>query len=288
MPRAPRMLAQGEPAVYHVISRTALDGMVIKEHEKDYLVGLIQRLSSIYFVEVLGYCIMGNHFHLVVRMNPGEEFDDQEIVARYQRCYGSSSKLLPGQIPLLRQRWASLSEFMKVVKQSFSLYYNRLHGRRGYFWGDRFKSMMVQNGESLINLLGYVELNPVRAGLVKEPEAYRWCSLAFHVQTNNRGGWLSMDFGLEDFGGRSRAERLSEYRTFVREKGGIDLSEATARDLTSLDRFRYRSRYFSESAVIGTKSFVNNCYHRFRKPASQGRTKEATAIDGLPGIYAMK
>ena len=288
MPRAPRMLIQEEPAVYHVMSRTALDGFVIKEQEKDYLVGLVKHLSSVYFAEVLGYCIMGNHFHLVVRMIPGDQFEDQDIIARHQRYYGKASKLLPGQIPFFRQKWANLSEFMKEVKQSFARYYNRLHDRRGHFWGERFKSTIVQDGDALINFLGYVELNPVRAGLVREPERYRWCSLGFHIQTNNRGGWLSLDFGLEEFGVRSPAERLAMYRTFVREKGGIDEPGASVRDLSSLDRFRYRTRYFSESAVIGTKSFVNRCYQRFRNPDSQARRKEAMAIDGLPGIYAMK
>jgi len=288
MPRAARMLVQEEQAVYHVMSRTALEGFVLKEQEKDYLVGLIQHLSSVYFAEVLGYCIMGTHFHLVVRMNPGDQFEDQEIVARHQRYYGSAGKLLPGQIPFLRQKWANLSEFLKEIKQSFSRYYNRLHDRRGYFWGERFKSVIVQDGHTLINCLAYVELNPVRACLVKEPEKYRWCSLAFHVQTNNRGGWLSTDFGLEEFGVSSPAERLARYRAFVREKGGVDLPESPARDLSSLDRFGYRTRYFSESAVIGTKSFVNKCYHRFRKHSPQGRQREAMAIEGLPGIYAMK
>ncbi len=115
MPRAARMLLQEEPAVYHVMSRTALDGFVLEEQEKDYLVGLIQHLSSIYFAEVLGYCIMGTHFHLVVRMSPGDRFEDQEIVAHHQRYYGSASKLLPGQIPFFRQKWASLSEFLHGV-----------------------------------------------------------------------------------------------------------------------------------------------------------------------------
>ena len=86
----------------------------------------------------------------------------------------------------------------------------------------------------------------------------------------------------------SPAERLAQYRAFVREKGGVDLPESPARDLSSLDRFRYRTRYFSESAVIGTKCFVNKCYQRFRKHSPQGRQREATAIEGLPGIYAMK
>ena len=123
MPRAARMLVQEEPAVYHVMSRTALDGFVLKEQEKDYLVGLIQHLSSVYFTEVLGYYIMGTHFHLVVRMNPGDQFEDQEIVARHQRYYGSAARLMPGQMPFFRQKWANLSEFLKEINLFNKLYF---------------------------------------------------------------------------------------------------------------------------------------------------------------------
>ena len=79
MPRIARMIIKGEPATYHVMSRTALDGYVIGDVEKEYLVKLIKRFSSVYFTEVIGFCLMGNHFHLLVRMHPGEEYSDEEI-----------------------------------------------------------------------------------------------------------------------------------------------------------------------------------------------------------------
>jgi len=62
MPRIARLVVKGEPAVYHVISRTALDGFVLGDIEKDFLLKLIKRLSSVYFSEVLGFCVMGNPF----------------------------------------------------------------------------------------------------------------------------------------------------------------------------------------------------------------------------------
>jgi len=275
MPRGPRLLIEEEPAVYHVMSRTALVGYVLKDAEKDYLVNLLQRLSKVYFVEMLGYCIMDNHFHLVLRMLPGDDFDDAEILRRHSSHYGKDSKLLPGQIPSCRKKWASLSEFLKDVKQRFACYYNRLHDRRGYFWGDRFKSVIVENGQTLINCLAYVELNPVRACLVAEPETYRWCSLAYHIQTNNRDGWLSTDFGLDEFGVISAAERLGHYRTFVHEKGGINPEGFPVRDLSRGDLFRLRTGYFTDSAIIGGKGFVDECTQRIRKSCSQLRPKEA-------------
>ena len=61
MPRIARLIVKGEPTVYHVMSRTALDGFVLGDVEKEHLLKLIKRLSKVYFSEVLGFCLMGNH-----------------------------------------------------------------------------------------------------------------------------------------------------------------------------------------------------------------------------------
>ena len=107
----------------------------------------------------------------------------------------------PGWIPSLRAKLSSLSEFVREIKVGFARYYNKNHHRRGYFWGERFKSVIVENGETLINCLAYIDLNPVRAGLVERPEDYRWNSLGYHVQTNNEDNFLSLDFGLNGIRG---------------------------------------------------------------------------------------
>ena len=101
MPRIARLVVKGEPAVYHVVSRTALDGFVLGDVEKEYLLELIKRLSAIYFAEVLGFCVMGTHFHLVVRIHPGEQYDDEEIKRRFRLYYEHDPKreLLEGQVP---------------------------------------------------------------------------------------------------------------------------------------------------------------------------------------------
>ena len=77
----------------------------------------------------------------------------------------SSRQLTDGQIPSLRAKWACLSEYVKEIKQSFSRWYNTRHGRKGFFWGERFKRVLVDNGDTLINCLAYIDLTPVRAGL---------------------------------------------------------------------------------------------------------------------------
>jgi len=75
--------------------------------------------------------------------------------------------------------------------------------------------VIVDNGDTLINCLAYIDLNPFRAGLVKKPEEYRWSSLGYHIQWKNKGGFLSLDFGLKEFGVKDKRDRLRYYREFV-------------------------------------------------------------------------
>jgi putative transposase len=303
MARIPRMVVTGEPAVYHVISRTALDGFVLGDVEKESLLDLIKRLSSVYFAEVLGFCIMGTHFHLLVRMHPGDGFSDEEMGKRFSTYYGPGHErqLNEERIDFLRQKWGSLSEYVREIKQTFSRYYNKTHGRRGFFWGERFKSVIVDNGDTLVNCLAYIDLNPVRAGICKVPEDYRWCSLGYHVQSGNKDGFLSLDFGLRAFGVQNAIQRLHYYRKFVYEKGSISPGKGAVIDSEILDRekvkgfavgirdrFRYRTRYFTDSGIIGTKEFVARCYQKFRDYFSSRREKRPRAVAGLAGIYSLK
>ena len=293
MPRIARLIVKGKPTVYHVMSRTALDGFVMGDVEKEYLLQLIKRLSKVYFTEVLGFCLMGNHFHLLIRMGTGEEHDDDEIKRRFSLYYGEDRQInaSDGQIPYFREKWGSLSEYMKEVKQGFSRFYNRRHGRKGFFWSERFKSVIVDNGETLINCLAYIDLNPIRAGIVEKPEKYRWCSLGYHLQRKNEGGLLSLDFGLKEFGVKETAERLRYYREFIYERGGLNPTEKERKkdfELNKFDRFRYRTRYFTDSAIIGSRAFVERVYQPFKHHFLSKHEKRPKLVKGLSGVYSLK
>ena len=135
----------------------------------------------------------------------------------------------------------------------------------------------MENGDTLINCLAYIDLNPIRAGLASKPEDYRWSSIGYHAQTTNKGEFLSTDFGLSSYGGMSETEKLTDYREFLYEKGaietvnGMSINEAVIKKerdkdykLTSVDRFRFKTRYFTDSGIIGTKSFVSHYYEVFK------------------------
>ncbi len=81
------MVVKGEDAVYHVMSRTALDGYVLGDVEKEHLLGLMKESSSVYFVEVLGFCIMGTHFHVLVRMKTSKAYSDADVKDRLAIYY---------------------------------------------------------------------------------------------------------------------------------------------------------------------------------------------------------
>ncbi len=287
MPRIPRMLITGEPTAYHVMSRTALDGYVLGDVEKEHLLSLIKQMSRVYFVDLLGFCIMGNHFHLLVRMLPGDVFDDKEVLKRYKVYYGPEAKarFTEEKVEFFRKKWSSLSEYVRDIKQRFSRFYNKRHGRKGFFWGERFKSVIVEDGNTLINCLAYIDLNPVRAGLCKRPEDYRWSSIGYHIQSNNKDDLLSLDFGLPGHDGMSNNARLARYINYVYEKAGLAHYKEPAHESK---RLLYRTRYFTDSAVIGTKDFVSSCYKRFRDYFTCRREKRPVPISGLLGVYSLK
>lgn len=304
MPRTTRLIINDETAVYHVMSRTALDGFPLGDIEKDFMLDLIGRYSKLYLVEILGFCLMGNHFHILVRMFPEHKFSDEDIQKRYENFYGDERVFAAGWIPSLREKWSSLSEFIREIKVGFTRYYNKRHHRHGYFWGDRFKSVIVENGETLINCLAYIDLNPLRAGLVERPEEYRWNSLGYHIQTGNKDDFLSLDFGLIEFGLIDAQERLKRYRRYVYEAGALNRSEKRQAkvinndtlknerkknyEISRIDRFRYRTRYFTDSGIIGTKEFVSCNYQRFKSVFMSKREKIPRPVVGLDGIYSLK
>ncbi len=156
----------------------------------------------------------------------------------------------------------------------------------------------------MINCLAYIDLNPVRAGLVDRPEEYRWNSLGYHMQTGNKDNFLSLDFGLQEFGVLDAKERLQGYRRYVYEAGAVDryrigqnkvIREAVVEKErkkefknSRVDRFRYKTRYFTDSGIIGTKDFVSKNYKRFKDIFMSKREKIPKAVAGLDGVYSLK
>jgi REP element-mobilizing transposase RayT len=301
MPRISRFIRDNQPTIYHIVSRSALQGLPIKDKDNDFLLGLIKKFSQFYFVDVLGFALMGNHFHLVIRVYPETEPTDDEIRERLQKYYGDGLKVTGVLISEYRKRLTTLGAYVKDIKQGFTRYFNKRYGRRGFFWGDRFKSMIVQDGLSLINLLAYVDLNPIRAGIVEKPEDYRWCSLGYHTQTGNKDGLLSIDFGMKEWNEFNPSEIVRKYRQFVYETGAVDAGKGKVMDkkivdkarkkgyrISRAERFRYRCRYFTDSGVIGGKDFVQEVFDQVKHLLGSKNERKFTPVGGVEGVYSMK
>ncbi len=81
----------------------------------------------------------------------------------------------------------SLSEFMKTLLQRFARWFNRVHERSGTLWEQRYKSVIVESGIAARTMAACIELNPVRAGMVKDPADYRWSSYGEAIGGGNKG-----------------------------------------------------------------------------------------------------
>ena len=192
MARIARIKAEGE-AFYHVVSRIANKAFLLNNGEKKRVfVNMMHRAADFSGVDVITYVVMDNHFHLCVKVPKREgEVPESEILRRVGVLYGEDrraafEKRLAGyreegddmavaaELERLRLRMGDLSEFMKTFKQRVSQWYNANYRHEGTLWGGRFKSVLVEDGRYLRNLVAYIHGNPIRAGLVTRAADYEW------------------------------------------------------------------------------------------------------------------
>jgi len=188
-----RIKVMGQTAVYHCMSRAVGGQMLFGDREKEIFRKQLWQVSDFCGVEVLTYCVMSNHFHILVRVREAVDVSDEELVRRLGVLYhrerdrvDALSDILKGggaqaeelRVQLLA-RMGDVSVFMKELKQRFSIWYNKSHDRYGTLWAERFKSVLLEGSLlALRTVAAYIDLNPVRAGLVEDPKDYRFCGYA--------------------------------------------------------------------------------------------------------------
>ena len=297
--RIPRVFFKKEELVYHVMSRTALPGYVLSDKEKSLMLRLITQLSQTYFFDVLGFCIMGNHFHLMIRNRKEKNFSDEEILNRLYNYYPKYRKdpdhwrpIFKEEIPFWREKLSSISEFIKDLKQRFSRIYNRNNQRKGYFWGDRFKSVLLETGKAVRGCLAYIDLNPVRANIVEKPEDYRWSSIYYRANFGRNSGFLSDEFysifsyyGMDI--GYFKNQEVEDnavfelYMKYVYELGleqsekGKSIDGKTVKKVFSeFKSLAFRMNIFSNGSVVGSSSFVKEFYLKLEGKIKDKRNRE--------------
>lgn len=207
-------------------------------------------------------------------------------------------------------RMWSLSEFMKSLKQRFTQWFNKKHERVGTLWEQTFRSVVVEDGYALRVVSAYIDLNPVRAGIVKKPEGYRWCSYAEALAGRKRAreGIERLMAKYEDFFEERGVARLdmerriwrqviAEYRLIlftdgeeVREKGEVrairpgvssDQVERVKEQgglLGQGEMLRHRLRHFSEGMAIGSRAFLDDVFEKSRDCFGPRRSSGARRI----------
>ena len=185
--------------VWHCFSRIIDRSYLLDDPAKDFFLKTLRAYEDLLGVEVLTFCLMTNHFHLLVRVPhrpKGLDVPLEVILARMERTVGEyAMKLIRRDLAFWEttgnqaaieewrqrqlKRMYSLSEFIGCVKQRFTRWHNAKTGRRGTIWEERFGSVVVEEEErALRTMAAYIDLNPVRAGMVEDPADYRWSGYA--------------------------------------------------------------------------------------------------------------
>ena len=143
-------------AIYHVTSRgDRRDPIFVDDVDRVALLGILAQAAQRFDAQLLAYCLMGNHYHLV-----------------------------------LHTRQANLSLFMRHLNGVYTQGYNRRHGKVGHVFQGRFKAILVDRDAYLLALCRYVELNPVRAGLAAAAADWVWSSYSAHAGLKDAPEWL--------------------------------------------------------------------------------------------------
>ena len=334
--RKARILREG--GVYHVTSRVIERKLIFDETEKERIRIWLYQLANFSGITVLTHAIMGNHFHLLVEVpsKPSRKsLDEKELARRLDflpekpSCKKSRGSLFLSDIERLRRsgdpsrahekceavrsRMFDLSAFLKDFKQRISQDYNERHARKGPLWEERFHSTVVQESPGvLLKVASYIDLNPVRAGLCRDPAIYRYCGYGMCAGGDEEAkpGFIRL---FELLGQGSLAEQsgkaLEAYRVALfmecRDRPGkksearASLSDEEVNAVINLrgeiplgKLMKIRMKYLSMGMVLGTRIFVESFakQHRMRnhlkrkiKPLEVDECLEWVVLNGCPG-----
>jgi putative transposase len=326
---------------YHVMSRTCGGTVFFDDVEKEALMRLLWKMSEFCGVRLLTYCVMGNHFHALVEVPVREEWlkqfegaaGEKRLFLHLGQLYSRSflddlrteleelrkenlENLVQARLAEFTRRLCDLSIFVKEVKERFSRWYNKRHGRKGTLWMDRFKSVLVEGGrkddapDALRTMAAYIDLNPVRAQIVTDPARYRWCGYGEAL-----GGSRRARRSLCSVAGVAvdawDARGAAAYRMWLYADGaeitdqqqpdnvirhGVDMHERrrvldAGGKMSRAELIRLRVRYFTDGAVIGSRAFVEGVFEGAREQFSPKRKTGARPIRALAedqSLYALR
>jgi putative transposase len=197
-------------ALYHVTSRGNARGRIFRnDKDREYFLDLLGFIIERFHWLCHAWCLMDNHYHLILETPEG-----------------------------------NLSRGMRQLNGIYTQKYNWRYTKTGHVFQGRYKAILVDKENYLLELCRYVILNPVRANIVKRPQDWKWSSYRSTTGTAKTPQWLTTDWILAQFSrSRRRAQKL--YHQFIME--GIT-KETPWKDLKG-------------QIFLGTKGFIEECKH---------------------------
>lgn len=234
MPRHRRLEIAG--GIYHVIARGLERRAIFKDDQdrEEFLRRLEEGLKKT-GSKCLGWVLMPNHFHLLIR-----------------------SGIRP------------LSDLMRKVLTGYAVYFNHRYRRSGYLYQNRYKSILCHEETYLLELVRYIHLNPLRAQLVKdigELNIYKWCGHSVIVGSN-KNTWQSTGEILERFG-NEKSKAINKYIEFITDAkdtgkrddltgGGLRRSAGGWKGVYEL--MRAKEYWRGDERVLGDGNFVDQVF----------------------------
>jgi REP element-mobilizing transposase RayT len=212
----------GRPVIYHCISRVVDRRFVFGQDEKEKLRTFMRMYENFSGNRVLAYCFMCNHIHLLLEITPRPAggLTDEALLGRLRWIQTEAQvALVAKELAAARKavaegrvkdgeacvraihehytwRMHDLSQFMQGFLQRYTQWHNGKTKRKGHLWEDRFKSVIVEDGVAAKTMAAYIDLNPVRAGMAKNPEDYRWSSYGEAIGGGAKGNGKKARAGL--------------------------------------------------------------------------------------------
>lgn len=273
------MKVDNSTAWYHLYARVA--GRV-KAFPLDHpaahrkLLQIIRFYIGGYGCQLAGFCVMGNHYHLVVRMERFRSLSRQELQQRAAYFYpraDQTARWSEDQWKRFNDRLFDVSELMRNIQMAYAKWHNRRFDRRGSFWEQRFKSTLLTDLEAVQECVLYVDLNPVRAALVGRPE--EWTRSSAYLRDVEKDAWLMTLDEIFPQVAPKRAFQAYRMRLYYRgalstepETGMIPegvLLEEEERQFKRHGIYRKRLRYFTDGLVLGSEEQIREWISLLRR-----------------------
>ena len=208
---------------YHVSTRCVDQTYLLHKDElKEIAVKVIEKAKKKYDFSCFGFTIMDNHIHMII-FTPKED---------------------------------NISIIMQVINKNIATKCNKELGRTGHFWGRRFHSTIIESEEQLINTLIYLNLNPVKAGLVYDPKDWEWSSYNYFV--NNPTLDNITDFPELFTETENIAQMQEYYKNLVLER---------RKDI--IINFLFEQKFIPENTIVASKEKVLELLELYQRIQSQ-------------------